>query len=694
MRNKLSALFLLILVLFSIILLVYYSLYFVKESKINIIEKEFLKEKFLSEHCSANIEMIMSMLSKYLEHDVNKHSSGVKIESVVEELGTSLELNKPYLTSVTRMSYSGKIMSTVPENKMLEGSDISYQQHVKRILNYHKPVFSDVFMAVQGYTAVAMHAPIFKNGVFDGSIAYLVSIDDVIDFFKDKYKDSGRNDIHWVIGSNGRIIYSGIKSDAKKGFQDFFVKEHPVVNIFESFLESGKDKEFSFQNNGKKYRGYLKKIALPYGESWSIFSAIDENDILGRNIYFPVKSLVFIFLLFAIMLFLFFKLRVLGIIIKDSELLGRLQENLQRSNRLYKSVITDITSIICRLDSGKKIIFFNRVFFERFKSKSNRLKGKDIVELFSQDEAIELNSKLDEITYDSQIINFEFSFSGTTKNLTYYITSRGIFEGEELIEYQIVGNDISEYKHAAELESKYREKLKETEKINALGALAAGVAHEFNNLLSGIQGSISLIRLRYGKNEDLIKLTSIMEDQIKKASEVSGRLLDLSMEGKYERSDIEINDILIPLLSGLGRKYGKINFISDLYSGSLKVRGDRSQIVQAISNILLNAVNSYSERGDVFIKTELDEPGTDFLYTNSLKYRFYVKITISDKGSGIDNSIKGMIFDPFFTTGKKGRGLGLPSAYGIVKNHGGTILFTSEKSRGSDFFVYLPSVSE
>jgi PAS domain S-box-containing protein len=694
MKNKLSAMFLLILVIFSLALLVYYSFYFISESKTNIIEREFLKEKFHSAQCSANIELVMSMLSKYLQHETEAIPAGYDRKAVVGHLTRSLEMQKPYLTSISRVNKQGKIVFTVPENKMLEGTDISYQQHVKRLLNYQKPVLSDVIMAVQGYAAIVMHAPMFRNGEFDGSIAYLISLDHVIEYFKERYKGAGENDIHWVIAGNGKIIFSKNKRDGDKGFQEFFDRQHPVINIFAQFLSSGKDTEFVFENNGRNYRGFLKIIQLPFGENWSIFSAVNVDDILGSNIYIPFKSLFFVLILLVIILFLIFKLRVLGLIIKDKEILSNLQNNLNRSNRLYKSVITDITSIICRLNSSKKIIFFNKVFFDKFKYKSNRLKGKDIVELFSEEEALELNSKLDDISFEKQIINFEFSYSISGLEFTLYITVRGIYEDKNLIEYQLVGHDISEYKVAADLEKKYHEKLREAEKINALAALASGVAHEFNNVLTAIQGNISLIKLRHGNNADILRMANGMEDQIKKASSVSGRLLDLSREGKYETAEIDMNETVQSLIEGMSNNYDKIDFSLILCEDKAFIRGDRSQIIQAVSNVIVNALNSIKDKGKVSLKTELIEPERDFLYTNSLKYRYYIKITVSDNGEGIDDEIKSKIFDPFFTTKKKGRGLGLASAYGIVKNHGGTIVFQSRKGTGSEFYIYLPSIQE
>lgn len=694
MKGRVNYSIFLTVIALSIVLLIYFSCYFIIETRSRIVERELLFNDFAVENSIQNIESVIEMLSKQLQLETEHHSqysldeeSRIKIENI-------LRIHKPFISSVTRTDKNGIIVFTVPDNPNSVGIDISYQSHVRKIMNDHKPVFSDVFMAVQGYYGIGLHMPVMKKGVYDGSLAYLISFDHLTEFLIEKFRSSGEKDIQWILSNSGNILYSNNRNETGKNVLDDIYKENPVSGFFEDYF-AGKIKErFSFEFNGEKYFGAFKKIRLSFGESWNVFTAVSESSIFRKHSYLPIKFLILSMLMICVLIFIIHRFRTMTIILKEKEIKDTLQKNLAVSQKLYKSVVTDMTCVVCRLNESKKIIFFNRAFFQRFKCRTNKLKNRDIVEIFSEEEAIILNAKLDELGMSNPVLGFEFMIKIDGSEVYYFLTVRATFdETGKITEYQLIGPDITEYKMSERKDIIYREKIKESEKMAALGNLAAGVAHDFNNILMGIQGNISILKLKNEKNEEIMSRISVVEDQIKSASGLSRQLLGMAKAGKYEITKFDPNELVRSIYEVFSHTNKNIVFKLFLSSSvNLAVEGDKSQIRQAVTNIILNAIQAINDTGIIEISTEFFDPDEEFLRSNSLNKQKYFKCSVKDNGAGIDEELKMKIFEPFFTTRKKGKGsgLGLASAYGIVRNHDGILLFQSEKFIGSTFSIYLP----
>jgi len=694
MKGRVNYSVFLSVIVLSIVLLIYFLLYFISETKSRIIEREKLFNNFAVDNSIQNIESVIDMLSKHLLLEADLHPKGELDEKGRLQIESSLRIHKPFISSVTRTDRNGVVIFTVPYDQKSTGRDISYQSHVKKIINEHKPVISDVFVAIQGYYALAIHAPIFAEGDYNGSIAYLISFDHLADFFREKFHNSGEKDIQWILNNSGNILYSNCKEEAGRNISDLLKENDPVAGIFKNYLSTGTKTEFSYISGKEKYLGTFRKIKLPFGETWNVFSAVSENSILSKKSYIPVKFLLLTVIMMGVLIFIILRYRTMTIIMKEKEIKDELERNLSASQKLYKSVLTDMACMVCRLNDSKKIIFFNRPFYQRFKHRTKSLKNKDIVEIFSEDEAIVLNTRLDEINLSKSVLSFEFMIRIGGSEIFYYLTIRASFDDKgKITEYQLIGTDITEYKTSERRETIYREKIIESEKMAALGNLAAGVAHDFNNILMGIQGNISILKLKNEKNEEILNRINLVEDQIKSASALSRQLLGMAKGGKYEIIKFDPNEPVNSILDVFSHSNKNIVFKIDLApSGNFVVEGDKSQIRQAYTNIILNAVQSIQDTGIIEINTEYFDPDEEFLMTNSLKKQKYFKFSVKDNGTGMDEDIKSKIFDPFFTTRKKGKGsgLGLASAYGIIRNHDGVLLFNSEKYIGSTFSIYLP----
>lgn len=233
----------------------------------------------------------------------------------------------------------------------------------------------------------------------------------------------------------------------------------------------------------------------------------------------------------------------------------------------------------------------------------------------------------------------------------------------------------------------------QAQRMEAVGTLAGGIAHNFNNLLMGIQGNISLILLDMDRSHaDYEKLKNV-EQLVKEGAEVAKELLGLARGGKYEITPIDLNR-LVALSSDLFGRTKKEIRIHKLFQESIwTVEVDRSQIEQALLNLYVNSWQAMPTGGDLYLET-----GNVVLDDYSVKsYGIapgrYVRISVTDTGVGMDEETLKRIFDPFFTTKDVGRGtgLGLASVYGIIKNHGGLINVYSERGQGTTFNLYLPA---
>jgi PAS domain S-box-containing protein len=226
------------------------------------------------------------------------------------------------------------------------------------------------------------------------------------------------------------------------------------------------------------------------------------------------------------------------------------------------------------------------------------------------------------------------------------------------------------------------------QKMEAVGILAGGVAHNMNNYLTTIQGNISIMLHSEEYNK---KRLNDIERIITKASYLTRELLAFARGGKYDIKKIDLNKLIKSNLQLFSDSRKEYDLNMDLKKGLWKVDVDISQIEQVLMNLYINAAQAMPDGGKLDINTDniiLSEQNK-FL---ELPPGRYVKISIKDYGIGMDDDIKKNIFIPFFTTkGEYGTGLGLASVYGIVKGHNGSIDVYSEKGQGSTFNIYIPA---
>jgi PAS domain S-box-containing protein len=231
------------------------------------------------------------------------------------------------------------------------------------------------------------------------------------------------------------------------------------------------------------------------------------------------------------------------------------------------------------------------------------------------------------------------------------------------------------------------------QKMEAIGALAGGIAHDFNNLLMGIQGNVSLALSNADVTGAIRKNLEGIDLLVNRGASLTMQLLGFARGGKYEVKIYDINKILEAEADLFGGTKKEIIVVKELSPDLWKVELYRSQIEQVFMNLFVNAGQAMPEGGTLHLRTENIFIDDDFSRSFAVTRGRYVKISVTDTGSGMDEETKKRIFEPFFTTKAPGQGtgLGLASAYGIIKNHGGFITVESEPGKGASFYLHLPA---
>jgi signal transduction histidine kinase/CheY-like chemotaxis protein len=260
--------------------------------------------------------------------------------------------------------------------------------------------------------------------------------------------------------------------------------------------------------------------------------------------------------------------------------------------------------------------------------------------------------------------------------------------------YDRLESELAERKRLEAERDTMHSRLLQSQKMEAVGTLAGGIAHDFNNLLMGIQGYTSLALLDIDQTHPNYDRLKRIEGQVQSGADLTRQLLGFARGGKYEVNIADMNEVLEKTSTMFGRTRREIKIHRKFGKDLWPVKIDRGQMEQVFMNLYLNAWQAMPGGGAIHLETEnivLDDSHVTSLFVKSGKY---LKIIVTDNGTGMDEKTKARIFEPFFTTKELGRGtgLGLAAVYGIIQGHGGMINVYSEPGHGTTFSIYLPAM--
>jgi len=252
--------------------------------------------------------------------------------------------------------------------------------------------------------------------------------------------------------------------------------------------------------------------------------------------------------------------------------------------------------------------------------------------------------------------------------------------------------DVTELKEAEEERGRLEAQLLHAQRMESIGTLAGGIAHNFNNLLMGILGHISLMALETDTGNPWYKHLKTIERQIRVGADLTKQLLGYARKGQYHMQAFNLNHLVKETAGTFGLAKREITLHYDLAPDLAAIQADAAQVEQVLMNLYINASDAMPRGGDLFLKTRNANQDTMSNRPYRPKPGEYVQLTVRDTGEGMDPETIERIFEPFFTTKglANGTGLGLASAYGIVKGHGGYIDVHSGKGEGASFTLFLP----
>jgi two-component system cell cycle sensor histidine kinase/response regulator CckA len=266
----------------------------------------------------------------------------------------------------------------------------------------------------------------------------------------------------------------------------------------------------------------------------------------------------------------------------------------------------------------------------------------------------------------------------------------------QVIFYDGLVNDITERKRAEEVLRQTEDQLRQSQKLEAIGRLAGGVAHDFNNLLTAIMGYTDFLLMSLNPDDPRHSDAKEIRKASEQAATLTRQLLAFSRKQDLQPRILDLNAVVTDSAKILRRLLGEdIDLNTGLDPSLWMVKADPGQLEQVIINIAVNSRDAMPDGGRLIVETANVNLDEEYCRQHpSTKVGCHVMLAISDTGCGMDVETQSQIFEPFFTTKEqgKGTGLGLSTAYGIIKQSGGSIWVNSELGKGTVVEIYLPRV--
>lgn len=380
-------------------------------------------------------------------------------------------------------------------------------------------------------------------------------------------------------------------------------------------------------------------------------------------------------------------------------------KRIRESEKQYRELVETASSLILRVDAGGRIAFVNQFAQCLLGFTESELTGKPAVPIILPE------APADTLTFDEFIAGMsrdpmqpvvrecETTLRSGEKIWIAW-TYRPIFgNGDEFRELLCIGNDISELKRADEEKRELQAQLQRAQKMEAIGTLAGGVAHDLNNILSGIVSYPELLLMDLPTDSALRKPILTIKKSGEKAAAIVQDLLTLARRGVETTEVVNLNQIVTdyltsPEFSKLELNHPAISIETGLDDQLLNIIGSPVHLSKTIMNLVTNAAEAMPDGGLIVIRTENRHlEGKKIGFKETLQGD-YVTVTVYDTGIGISPEDMERIFEPFYTKkamGRSGTGLGMAVVWGTVKDHRGHLEIQSRVGRGTDVALYFPA---
>jgi len=364
------------------------------------------------------------------------------------------------------------------------------------------------------------------------------------------------------------------------------------------------------------------------------------------------------------------------------------EEALRESENRYRTVLEANPDSVIVYDMEGRVTYLNPTFTKVFGWKLEDRLGKKMDMFVPEEDWPTTRTMIEKVLAGEDVSGIETQRYNKAGDIIPVSISGAIYNDRDGNPVGSVVNlrDISEQK-------KLEAQIRQSQKMKAIGTLAGGIAHDYNNLLMGILGNVSLISFDFDSSHPYYSKLKNIEKYVQSGADLTKQLLGFAKGGKYEVKPINVNDLVEKSSKMFSRTKKEIRIHRKYQEDIWSIEVDPSQIEQVLLNLYVNAGQAMPGGGDLYLQTENVTLNENYVRKFFAERGDYVKISVKDTGVGMDENTIKRIFDPFFTTKdrERGTGLGLASAYGIIKNHDGIINAKSMIGRGTTFDVYLPA---
>jgi two-component system, cell cycle sensor histidine kinase and response regulator CckA len=381
-------------------------------------------------------------------------------------------------------------------------------------------------------------------------------------------------------------------------------------------------------------------------------------------------------------------LRGFGKVVRDMTEQKAAEAALRESQALFRDFMSHSPALAFVRDGNGRIVYVNAAYERFFGASLSELKGRMLNEVVPEGTAVALRALYQRVLDEDRSLQEDYPVpapDGTPHDLRFYVFPITNAAGERFLGGFAL--DISD-------QSRLEEQLRQSQKMEAVGRLAGGVAHDFNNMLAVILGYSELALNRIPAEDPLCRFVTEINKAGERATDLTRQLLAFSRRQIIEARLLDLNEVVLGIEPMLRRLIGEdIDLATVPLSVPAQVMADPGQIEQVILNLAVNARDAMPKGGKVTV--EVQRARLDERYAREhaeVTPGDYLLLAVSDNGEGMDAETQARIFEPFFTTKEqgKGTGLGLSTVFGIVKQNSGHISVYSEPGHGTTFKVYLP----
>jgi PAS domain S-box-containing protein len=368
---------------------------------------------------------------------------------------------------------------------------------------------------------------------------------------------------------------------------------------------------------------------------------------------------------------------------------------LRQSEERYRTILDTIVDGYYEINLRGEVMFCNDALLRIFgyaRSEVDDLDALDLLAPENRERAVSVFTRVFETGEPAHSIDWEIATRDGSPILIETSISLITDVDGQAVGFRGIIRDITERVRAAQERANLEAQLQRSQRMEAIGTLAGGIAHNFNNLLMGIQGNISLLMREHSPDSPHAKRLATIEALVEGGSKLTSQLLGYARSGRVDVRVVDLNALVLEIAEtfSLTRKEYRVH--TELATSSMPVEVDPAQIEQAILNLLINAADAMPRGGDLYLSsrvvrhTDLADPEHEITEGN------HAVLSIRDTGIGMDQETLDRCFEPFFTTKglSGGTGLGLASAYGIVRANRGSIDVVSSVGEGTTFSLAFP----